>query len=59
MCEHCERAIKNALESLDGVISAEASFEKGTAVVRSSKEPDEDAVRKAVEGEDYGFEGIL
>ena len=58
MCEHCERAIKTALEALPFVSSAEASHEAGTAVITLAGPLDEAAVRKAVEDEDYEFIGI-
>lgn len=58
MCSHCEAAVKKALEAVNGVISAEVSHEKGTAVVTLSA-PAEDAVlRKAVEDKDYTVLGI-
>ncbi len=59
MCEHCERAVKNALEAVPGVASASASHEKGVAVVTLNAPTDREAMRKAVEAEDYevvGFE---
>ena len=55
MCEHCERAIKGALEKIDGVVSAEASFEKGTAVITSAEPISEESVKNAVESEDYEY----
>ena len=58
MCEHCEAAIKKALEKLDFIASATASHEAGTAVVTLSGPLDEEAVRQAVEGEDYVYLGI-
>jgi len=58
MCEHCERAVKTALEALPFIDHAEASHEAGTAVITLSGELDEDALRQAIEGEDYGYLGI-
>ncbi len=58
MCEHCERAVRTALESLQFVREAEASHEQGTAVITLCGEADEAAVRKAVEDEGYTFLGI-
>ncbi len=58
MCGHCEAAVKKALEALDFVSSASASHEAGTAVVTLSGDMDEDAVRKAIEAEDYGYLGV-
>ena len=58
MCGHCEKAVKAALEALDGVEKADVSHEKGTAILTLSKEiPDAD-IRKAVEDKDYTFQGI-
>ena len=53
MCEHCERAVRNALMAVDGVESAEANHEKGEAVVHLTEEVSDDALRKAVEAEEY------
>ena len=57
MCHHCENAIKNALEGLPFVAEASADFETGLAAIALSGEFNEDAVRKAVEAEDYGYLG--
>ena len=53
MCQHCEAAVKKALEKLDFVTEAEASHEKGTAIVTLCGDPNEAAMRKAIEDEDY------
>ncbi len=58
MCGHCEAHVKKALEALDGVASAEASHEKGTAVVQLSGSVDDAALKKAVEEEGYEVTGI-
>ena len=58
MCPHCEATVKKALEALDGVVSAEVSHEKGTAVVTLDKEVDNAAMTKAVEDKDYKVLGI-
>lgn len=59
MCHRCEAHVKNALEALDGVTSAEVSHERGEAVVTLSA-PVEDAVlKKTVEDEDYGVTAIV
>ena len=59
MCEHCEHAIKTALEALPFIENAEASHEAGTALITLSGTIDEAAIRKAVEDEDYEYKGIL
>ena len=53
MCQHCEKRVKKALEALDGVDAAVASFEAGTAVLTLSKAVDDAALKAAVEAEDY------
>ena len=58
MCGHCEAHVKKALEALEGVASAEASHEKGTAVVQLSGSVDDAALKKAVEEEGYEVTGI-
>ena len=58
MCNHCEMAVKKALEALAGVEKAEVSHEKGTAVLTLSQEVADADIQKAVEDKDYTFKGI-
>lgn len=58
MCPHCEASVKKALEELDGVLSAEASHEKGTAVVSLEAEVSDDILKQAIESKDYKVTGI-
>ncbi len=58
MCGHCEATVKKALEALDGVISAEVSHDKGTAVVSLEKDVPGDILTKAVEDKDFKVTGI-
>ena len=58
MCGHCEATVKKTLESLDGVISADVSHDKGTAVVTLEKDIADDVLTKAVEEKDYKVTGI-
>lgn len=53
MCGHCEAAVKQALESISGVVSAEADHQKGIAVVKGTGRVPEDQMRRAVEAQDY------
>ncbi len=53
MCEHCEMSVKKALEQVPGVISAEVSHTKGTAVVIANENVNRDIFVKAVEEKDY------
>jgi Cu2+-exporting ATPase len=58
MCSHCEARVKKALEALPQVESAEVSHEAGTAVVTLTGPVDNDAMKKAVEEQDYKVLGI-
>ncbi len=58
MCEHCENAVKKALEALPFVESARADHHTGKAVITLNGDMDEQAVRAAVEAEDYTYTGI-
>ena len=49
MCGHCEATVKKALEALDGVISADVSHDKGTAVVALENDVADDILVKTVE----------
>ena len=58
VCGHCEKAVKNALEKIDGVSSAEVSHVSKQAIVTLNKEVSNEELRKAVEAEDYTVTGI-
>ncbi len=53
MCEHCEMHTKKALESLEGVKTAEVSHKTGTAVVTLEKEISDEALKSAVADQGY------
>ena len=53
MCEHCEATVQKALEAVPGVTAARASHAEGLAVVELSRPVPEEALRAAVEAEDY------
>lgn len=53
MCAHCEARVKKALEAVSGVETAEVSHESGTAVVTLSADASSDALKSAVEAQDY------
>ena len=52
MCPHCEARVKNILEEIDGVISANVSHQNGSATVKSKKDVYE-ALKSAVEKAGY------
>ncbi len=58
MCGHCEARVKKALETVEGVASAEVSHEKGTAVVTLSKDVPDAVLKKAVEDQDYAVTAV-
>lgn len=58
MCGHCEASVKKALEALDGVVKADVSHDKGTAVVTLEKDISDDILTKAVEDKDFKVTGI-
>ncbi len=57
MCEHCEARVKKALEAVEGVESAVADHNAGTAVVTLSADVSDDVLKKAVEDQDYKVVG--
>ena len=53
MCPHCEGRVKQSLEALAQVTSADVSHEKGTAVVTLSTEVSDEVLTKTVEEQGY------
>ena len=58
MCGHCEARVKKALEAVPGVESAVADHDAGTAVVTLAAPVEDDALRAAVEAQDYKVLGV-
>ena len=58
MCEHCERAVNEALGAVAGVESVKADAKAGTAAVTMRPDTDEEAVKAAVVKSGYVFLGI-
>ena len=60
MCPHCEGRVRTALEALQGVLSAQASHEKGEVVMSlaDGAEVEETALRQAVEDAGYQWQGL-
>ena len=60
MCEHCERAVKTALEAVEGVETVTADAKAGTATIRLQPGTSEEALAEAVKKAGYvphGFAG--
>ena len=53
MCGHCEARVKKALEALPEVKEAVVSHEAGTAVVTLESVVSDEALKEAVEAQDY------
>ena len=53
MCEHCEKRVCQALESVDGVVSAKADHRAGAAEVRLNASVPKERLKAAVEEAGY------
>ncbi len=53
MCAHCEARVKKALEAVAGVESAAPDHTAGTAVVTLKEPVADEALKAAVEAQDY------
>ena len=58
MCPRCEAHTKEAIEKLDGVVSAKADHNTDTVVIETSKAVSEADLKAAVEAAGYEFGGI-
>ena len=59
MCQHCVKHVKDALEKVDGVKSAEVSLENKTAVVELEREDENEVLLAAVTEAGYEPKAIL
>lgn len=53
MCMHCEARVKKTLEAVEGVLSAEVSHEKGTAVLTLSVPVSDGVLTEVITAQDY------
>lgn len=53
MCGHCEKTVKDALEAIDGVKSAEVSHEQNSARLELANEVSDDTIAEAVADKGY------
>ena len=58
MCKHCEKAVRNALMDIPGVVTAEASHEDGKAVIEIDGDVTDEMLTKAVTDLEYTVTGI-
>ncbi len=56
VCGGCENRVKNALSTIDGVESVEASFKTGIVTVTTNKELDKSLLEDKID--DIGFEVV-
>ena len=52
-CQNCVKHVKEALENLDGVTSADVSLEKNSAVIDLSKDVANEAIISAIDEAGY------
>lgn len=52
-CMNCVHHVKEALEGLDGVTSADVSLESNTAVITLSKDVADEAIKSAIDDAGY------
>lgn len=58
MCCHCEAHVKEALEKIDGVVSAAPNHDNGTVELELSKEIAPEVFEEAIKGAGYAFKGM-
>lgn len=56
-CGHCRTALTGAIGALDGVLGVDVDLDAGRVTVRTSGEPDEAAVARAVDDAGYELTG--
>lgn len=59
MCMHCEKAVKTALEGIDGITEAVADHDAGTVKITMSKEVSEEVIKNTVVEAGYEYCGII
>ena len=52
-CMNCVHHVKEALEGLDGVTSADVSLDAGTAIITFTKDIADEAIKSAVDEAGY------
>lgn len=56
--ENCVKHVKEALDNVDGVISAEVNLPGKYAIIETNKEISDEAIKNAVNTEKYDVVGI-
>lgn len=58
MCKHCEAHVKEAIEKIEGVVSAVSNHETNSVVIETCAEVPEESLKAAVEAAGYEYAGI-
>lgn len=58
-CGHCVKHVKEALTELDGVTNVDVSLETKTAILTSSTDISDDAIKAAIDEVGYEVVGIV
>lgn len=56
-CGHCEGAVSSEISEIEGVTSVQAAASTGEVTVTSAAEPDDEAVRAAVDEAGFDLAG--
>ena len=59
MCSHCEKAVKEALEKLDGIKRADASYLRNEVGIIFEKELSEKEIKSAVKSAGYKYKKLI
>ncbi len=54
VCNGCENRVKNALKTIEGIEKVEANYKKGTVIVKTKDEIQEEKIKEKIE--DIGFD---
>lgn len=58
MCMHCEKAVKEALEAIDGIEEAIANHDTESVKITMSKDVSEEVIKDVIVGKGYEYCGI-
>ena len=58
-CENCVRHVREALESLEGVVQVAVSLEKGEAELEATVELIADEIKDALDEEGYDLKSLV
>ena len=59
MCMHCEKAVTDALEAIEGITEAIPDHDAGIVKITMSGEVSEDVIKSTIVGKGYEYGGIV